>query len=152
MKTLATMALLGIACASPALAGERARPLDLTAASLASLPCETVEASAHGQALHCEGVPLAALLRAAGALPDKGLHGKALTHTIHADARDGYQVVFSLAELDPTLGGREVFVVDRCDGNPLDAKTGPLRLVVPGDSRPARWLRQLQSITVEDTR
>ena len=67
---------------------------------------------------------------------------------MEAGARDGYRVVFSLGELDPATGGRRVFVVDRCDGKPLDADVGPLRLLVPEDARPARWVRQLQSITV----
>ena len=32
------------------------------------------------------------------------------------------------------------------DGKPLDAKQGPLRLIVPDESRPARWIRQVVRI------
>ncbi|MNW13631.1 hypothetical protein D3C71_2116330 [compost metagenome] len=65
-------------------------------------------------------------------------------------ARDGYRVAFSLGELDPTLGNRTVVLTDRCNGAALDADDGPWRLVAPGESRPARWIRQVESIRVID--
>jgi hypothetical protein len=121
-------------------------PLD--AATLSALPRETVDADAHGHALACEGVALVALLHHAGAMPETELRGAQLARVVEADARDGYRVVFSLGELDPATGARRVFVVDRCNGQSLGDDVGPLRLLVPGDARPARWLRQLESITV----
>ena len=123
-------------------------PLD--AATLSALPRHTVEARAHDQALHCEGVELAALLRKAGSMPADPLRGKQLAHYVRVEARDGYRAVFSLAELDATLGNAKVFLVDRCEGKALDDKSGPLRLIAPGESRPARWVRQVQSIRVVD--
>lgn len=121
-------------------------PLD--AKSLAALPREQVSATAHGQVLRCEGVHLRDLLRAARAMPADPLRGADLARYVRVEARDGYRAVFSLPELDPTLGNRRVLLVDRCDGKPLDAKDGPLRLLVPEDSRPARWVRQVQAIRV----
>jgi hypothetical protein len=146
-------ALLALACcctidARAADSGADAIPVPLDAATLAALPRETVDADAHGHALTCEGVPLVALLRKAGAMPDSELRGALLARVVRADARDGYRVVFSLGELDPATGGRRVFVVDRCDGKPLGDDVGPLRLIVPDDARPARRVRQLESITV----
>jgi hypothetical protein len=67
---------------------------------------------------------------------------------IVVEAADGYRCVFSVAEVDEKLTGRKVVLVDRRDGKPLDAKEGPLRLVVPDDSRPARWVRQVATIRV----
>ena len=122
----------------------------LDAATLSTLPRHAIEATAHDQALHCEGVELAALLRKAGAMPADPLRGKQLASFVRVEARDGYRAVFSLAELDATLGNAKVFLVDRCAGKPLDDKSGPLRLIAPGESRPARWVRQVQSIRVED--
>ena len=122
-------------------------PLD--AASRAGLARHPVKASAHGQALDCEGVSLLDLLRHTGALPATPLRGGAqLGRRIEARARDGYRVTFSAGELDPELGNRRVYLVDRCDGAPLPDATGPLRLVVPEDARPARWIRQLERIDV----
>lgn len=126
-------------------------PIPLDAATLARQPHQPVIASAHEQPLRCEGVPLLGLLRAAKAMPAEPLRGRDLSRFLRVDARDGYRVLFSLAELDPSLGNRQVFVVDRCDGKPLGNKDGPLRLIAPEDSRPARWVRQLQSITVTGT-
>ncbi|WP_242111600.1 hypothetical protein [Luteimonas aquatica] len=121
-------------------------PLD--AATLASLPREAVNASAHRQALRCEGIALSTLLRATGAMPVEPLRGPQLARYVQADGNDGYRALYALAELDPSLGDRKVFVVDRCDGAPLGAEDGPLRLIAPQDARPARWVRQLKSLTV----
>lgn len=121
-------------------------PID--AATLATLPREPVTATAHEKTLRCEGVALSALLRAAGALPAEPLRGPQLTNYVLVTARDGYRAIFSLAELEPTLGNRKVLLVDQCEGKPLSDDDGPLRLIAPEESRPARWVRQVQSITV----
>ena len=156
MRAFALLALACCALSAHAADSDASATVDpvsipLDAATMAALPRETVDADAHGHALTCEGVSLVALLRHAGAMPDGELRGAQLARFVHADARDGYRVVFSLGELDPATGGRRVFVVDRCNGKPLDTDVGPLRLLVPDDLRPARWVRQLQSITVEET-
>jgi hypothetical protein len=131
---------------APELPSPVAVPLDAT--TLASLPREPITASAHGTVLHCDGIPLPALLRAAGAMPADPLRGAQLARYVQVDARDGYRAVFALAELDPTLGNRKVFLTDRCDGKPLPDDDGPLRLVAPYEARPARWVRQVEAITV----
>jgi len=95
-----------------------------------------------------EGVHLSELLQRAGAPHGEQLRGAALTTSVIAEADDGYRVVFSLAELDPGILDSEVIVADTMDGAPLGPNQGPLRLVVPHDKRPARWVRMLRSITV----
>ncbi len=146
------MILLALGMPTAVLAKDpAASAVPLDTATLAALPRHTVEANAHGQSLRCEGVELLALLRKAGAMPSDPLRGSAqLVRYVRVEARDGYRAVFSLAELDPSLGNAKVFVVDRCDGKPLDDKSGPLRLVAPNESRPARWVRQVNSIRVVD--
>lgn len=121
-------------------------PLD--AAVLAALPRHAARGNAHGQALDCEGVALVELLRAAGAMPVEPLRGAQLTRYVQVDGRDGDRALFSLAELDPTLGGNAVVLVDRCNGAALGDDVGPLRLLAPAESRPARWVRQVEAITV----
>jgi hypothetical protein len=130
--------------------GEIASPVSvpLDADVMAALPREPVAARMDGTTLRCEGVPLIALLRATGAVPDGPLAGAHLLRYVLADARDGSRALFSLAELDPGTGGRAAYVVDRCDGRALDPDTGPLRLLVPGDALAVRGVRQLDAITV----
>lgn len=120
-------------------------PLD--ADTRATLPRAAVSATAHGKTLNCEGVALSDLLRKTEGLPAE-LRGPALASYVLVTARDGYRVVYSLAELDPSLGNRHIVLADRCDGQPLSEEDGPLRLVAPEELRPARWVRQVQSITV----
>jgi hypothetical protein len=130
----------------PVSASPQVIPID--PATLAALPRETVVATTHGKALQCEGVTLTALLRAAKALPAAPLSRGQLANYVLVSARDGQRALFSLAELEPTLGKHRVVLVDRCDGRPLDRGDGPLRLIAPEEPRPARWVRQVQSITV----
>jgi hypothetical protein len=120
----------------------------LNAAALASLPREPVTFTAHGHSMQCEGVSLLALLRANGTMPAEALHGEQLSRYVLVGARDGYRVLFSLAELDPTLGGTTVYLSDRCDGKPLSNDDGPLRLIVKDAARPARSAKQVVSIVV----
>ncbi|MDR7191706.1 hypothetical protein [Luteimonas terrae] len=121
-------------------------PLD--PAARASLTRHRVEVVTHGEPLRCEGVALTALLQASGAMPDAPLHGALLDRYVLVSARDGARAVFSLGELDAPLGNRGVYLVDRCDDAPLDADSGPLRLLVPDDTQPARSLRQVERIIV----
>jgi hypothetical protein len=142
--------LLALMVANVAIAADAVpTTVPLDAATLAALPRQPVAAKLHDVALQCEGVALRDLLRKAGAMSPEPLHGRDLARVVTVSARDGYRVVFSLAELDATLGDRGVFLVDRCNGKPLDDKDGPLRLLVPADTRPARGVRQIDSVRVD---
>lgn len=117
----------------------------------AALVRTQVTASVHDEApAEWEGVALADVLRNAGAPLDQRLRGRALSAFVRVTAVDGYRVVFSLAELDAAFGNTVVVLADRRDGKPL-AGDGPYRLVVPGDKRAGRWLRNVVAIElVED--
>lgn len=136
--------------ASPPLASTLPSPvvIPLDTATLATLPRQAVTTTEHGEQLHCEAVPLPALLHAAGAMPSELLQGAQLTRYVLVAGRDGERVLFALAELDPTLGNRRLYLVDRCDGKPLADDDGPLRLIAPDESRAARWVRGVEAITV----
>lgn len=125
--------------------------ITLDSAALAAMPRTTVQAGAHGVAPSSwEGVSMLELVRRAGAPLDQALRGRALATFVRVTAGDGYQVVFSLGELDAAFGATKVILADRHEGKPLDAKDGPFRLIVPGDSRPARWEHGVISIEVVD--
>ncbi|MEZ0472276.1 hypothetical protein [Luteimonas salinilitoris] len=122
--------------------------VSLDATSRSQLPRERVRAEVHGETLQCEGVSLAALLRRTEQAMPQRLHGPHLARYVLVTARDGGRALFSLAELDPAIGGTRAYVVDRCGGAPLDNATGPLRLLVPSDGDAARGVRQLLAIAV----
>ena len=51
-------------------------------------------------------------------------------------------------ELDPWFNKRRVLLALRRNGADLDAKTGPLRLVIPEEKRHARWMRQMNELEI----
>jgi DMSO/TMAO reductase YedYZ molybdopterin-dependent catalytic subunit len=131
-------------------AGDVTTPLTLSIADLRKMPRKTVAVmNPHEKKMETyEGVLLEEVLHRAGAMQGDQLRGLALSMYVVAEATDGYRVVFSLAELDSAFSESDVLVADSMDGAPLSATIGPLRLVVPHDKRPARWVRMLKSIKV----
>ena len=89
------------------------------------------------------GVPLVELLRKVGAPEAAGVRGKALSEYVVAVGSDNYNVVLSLAEIEPAFHPGTVIVADMLDGKPLDTKQGPFKLVVDQDHEPARWVHNL---------
>ena len=65
-----------------------------------------------------------------------------------AAAKDNYRATFTLGEIDESTGNKPVFVCDKQDGKTLSENEGPVRLVVPSDKRPARWVRMLTSLEI----
>jgi hypothetical protein len=95
-----------------------------------------------------EGVLLRTLLDQVAVPAGEKLRGPEMRDYIVVSAKDGYQVVLSLIEVDPLFQQNQVLVADTLDGKPLDDKHGPLELVVPADQRPARWVRMISKISV----
>ncbi len=120
----------------------------LDAAALAALPRQTVTLDAHGTKHDYSGPLLMDVLAKAGAPTGKALRGPELANAVLVTAADGYQVVFGLAEADPNTRANRMILADRDATGPLDAKTGPLRLVIEGDLRPARSARQVIQLEV----
>jgi DMSO/TMAO reductase YedYZ molybdopterin-dependent catalytic subunit len=132
-----------------AVQGDIPTPLSLTADDLAKMPRETASVPApDGTKIVYEGVTLLEVLQKAGAPSGKQLRGKALASYVLAEAHDGYQVTFTLGELDPQFGGESILVADKRDGKPLPDKQGPFRLVCPNDKEGARSVRMLQTLEV----
>jgi DMSO/TMAO reductase YedYZ molybdopterin-dependent catalytic subunit len=132
-----------------AVQGDIPSTLSLTADDLAKMPRETASVPApDGTKIVYEGVTLLAVLQKAGAPFGKQLRGKVLSTYVLAKAMDGYQVMFTLGELDPDFGNETILLADKRDGKPLPDKQGPLRLVCPNDKEGARSVRMLQTLEV----
>jgi DMSO/TMAO reductase YedYZ molybdopterin-dependent catalytic subunit len=129
--------------------GDIAAPLALKAEDLAKMPRETVTIpDQDGTKVSYEGVPLREILKRAGVPLGKELRGKALSSYVLAKAHDGYQVVFSLGEVDEAFGNEAIMVADKRDGKPLFGYQGPFRLVCPNDKAGARSVRMLETLEV----
>jgi len=158
MKLRPIVLLLAV-CAgvAPVSAGQRiavqtgtGAPVNVSASDIAGMPHQKLSADEHGKSVDFEGVPLRLVLEKAGVVFDGAMHSKKLTSYLLVEAADGYRVIFAMAELDPAFTDRVILLADRVDGHPLDNKEGPLRLVVPGEKRMARWVRQVTGLKVEE--
>lgn len=157
-RTIASVAA-GTTIAAAPIAAQSLRvvtPTDsvtLDRAALAALPQDSATIAPHrhggaaGAPVRIAGPSLGVVLARAGVRTDS-LRGPALATTLLVTARDGYRVAFSLGEIAAELGRTRVLVALTADGRPLGDADGPLRLVVPGDGRQARWVRQLERIVV----
>ena len=129
-------------------AGDIISPLSLSPADLKDMPRTSVEVTADGWTLTYEGVLVGEILKRAGVPLGDALRADAVASYVLAGASDGYQVVFSLAELDPAFTNNDIILADTVDGEPLSADQGPVRIVAPNDSRGARSIRMLERLEV----
>jgi hypothetical protein len=121
----------------------------LTPADLKALPRAKATFTAHGKPITYEGALLNAALKQAGVVSGDRLMGRYLNQVVVAKGSDGFTSTYSLGETDPIYRANPVIIADTKDGQPLDAKEGPYRLVVDGDLRPGRSPRMLVSIEVK---
>jgi DMSO/TMAO reductase YedYZ molybdopterin-dependent catalytic subunit len=130
------------------IAGDIPKTVTLTVADLNNYPRTTLSVQEDGRTVTYDGVLLGEVLSRAGAPLGPDLRGNNVASYVLAKARDGYQVVFSLAEVDPAFTGSQIILADTIDGKPLFDYQGPLRIVAPRDKRGARSIRMLQRIEV----
>jgi molybdopterin-dependent oxidoreductase-like protein protein len=129
-------------------AGDVPQALSIKPADLKAMPRTTVTVREVGQQTSYEGVLVGELLKRAGAPVGRDFSGKAVATYVRASAKDGYQVVFSLGELDPAVTSDDIVVADTSDGKPLSDLQGPFRIVAPHDKRGARSIRMLRRLEV----
>lgn len=131
------------------IAGEVTKPLTLQAADLKAMTHTTITAKDRDGKEHSySGIPLADLLKQAGATMGGELRGENLTKFVLVKAVDGYEVLFALPEIDADFATRTIILADSVDNAPLPQGVGPYRMVVPGEKKPARWIREVKSIEV----
>ncbi len=116
---------------------------------LAELPQRTFAVTDHGVPITFQGVLLADMLAKVAIPAGEKFHKTAASYYVVAEGSDGYRAVFAWAELDPSFTDKAVYVVTKRDGMPLPERDGPFQLVVPGEKRNARWVRQLKLMHVE---
>lgn len=125
------------------------RPVELSMAALRSLPRITVTTTERGRTLTYEGVLVADVLKHVGLETGHG-HGRGLSQSVVASARDGYRVVFSMGEIDPNISASQIMIADALEGQPLGDGVGPLRIVAPKDLHGSRGVRTLVRLDVRN--
>ena len=140
------------ATSSISVTGAIAKPFTLTTADSAQMPRAMVTMSNGGIETRYEGVWMHEILKRAGVPLGEALRGKALATYVIAEAQDGYQVVFSVGELDPAMTNAEILVADTSNGKPLFGDNGTFRLVIPNDKRGARSVRMLTKLEIVQLR
>lgn len=95
-----------------------------------------------------EGVALKAVLEKAGVEFGSSLRGQRMASCLLVEAADAYRVVIALPEIDPDFTDKQIVLAFLRDGKPLDQKEGPYRIVIPGEKRMARWVRQVTTLKI----
>ena len=122
--------------------------LTLSPSDLSAVPHESVTVTnGHTKAKEIyTGVPIAALLAKLGVPFEKSNEHTLLKTSVLAEGTDGYKVLVSVYETLSAIRGQDAIVADTVDGKPL-GKDGAFKLVIPGDSRPQRWVQNLKSLS-----
>jgi len=128
--------------------GAVATSLTLTPEDLAKMPRATATLTSDGTTVTYEGVLLYDVLAKAGWQFGRGMTGKGMASYVAATARDGYQVIFTMAELDPMFAGEKVLIADKADGAALPGREMPFRVVAPGDKMHARSIYSVVKLEV----
>jgi hypothetical protein len=116
--------------------------------TLDSLAIDTVSSAYHDNPeARYVGVALHRLIARFGGQAE-GLRGGSLAGYVVLEARDGYRIVLGLGQVDPTITGQTTLLAREVDGARLEPLEGPWRLIVPGDKRGTRWIRQVTAIRV----
>lgn len=133
--------------------GEVTKPLMLNANELSKMKRSTVMLKDRDSREHSyTGVAVQEILEMAGVTTGKKLRGENLSKYLLVKCADGYEVVFSLAELDSNFTDRKVILADETEGKPLPADRGPFRLVVTGEKIPARSSFQVVAFVIRFAR
>lgn len=130
--------------------GEVTKPLTLSAGDVAKMKRTTATMKDRDGKEHTyAGVAIQDILEQAGVTTGSQLRGENLTKYLLVKCADGYQVVFSLAELDSSFTNRVVILADESEGKPLPIAKGPFRLIVPDEKKPARSSFQVTEFIVK---
>jgi hypothetical protein len=123
--------------------GDVAHTLSWTADTLATqfaADVKTVKYTLSDKDHESRCVPLMDLIKAAGPSFDPDRPKQELQFVVSISATDKFAVCFSLGELLPDFGNKEVWVALDKDGQPLSDRDAPARFIVPSDGKQARWI------------
>lgn len=156
MKTIFLLITLisisGTLCAQAGIglkvSGEVTTPLQLSLQEIAAMPHQTAYLKQHDKVSAYSGVAVRDIFAKAGVPAGKQLRGENLSRYLLIKCADGYEVIFSLAEMDSAFTDNVIILADSVEGKPIELAKGPLRLIVPGDKKPARSCQQVVEFVI----
>ena len=124
-------------------------PQVLERSDIVKLPHKTVKVKGSGSkpSLY-SGVPLKELLEHSGAVFSVERKQANLGSIVVVESVDAPSAIFAMAELDSALTSKQILLADSKDGKPLAVPEGPLRIIVPDEKEPARWVKQVWAIYI----
>jgi hypothetical protein len=125
--------------------GEVAQNAIFNSSSLAALPQNTLTVGGDVYT----GVYLWDLINSLGIITDPSVKNDILSLYVLATGVDGYEVAFSMGELNPLFGNMPDLVALTLNGQPID-QNGFARIIAPNDVRRGRWVSNLVSLEVLD--
>lgn len=93
------------------------------------------------------GVPVRDLLASVSGAKSEGPKSSPNMTLVITGATDGFMVALTLCDTNPECRNGQTIVADSMDDAPL-GKDGAFKLVLSEDKKPARWARNLQTLTV----
>ena len=133
--------------------GEVTKPLQLQASDLAKMTRTTATLKdKDGKDHSYAGVPVTEILQMAGVTVGGQLRGPHLAKYLLVKCKDGYEVVFSLAELDHDFTDKVAILADSTEGKLLPPDRGPFRLIIPGEKKPARSSFQVMELIIRSAK
>jgi hypothetical protein len=131
------------------ISGDGITSITITKAMFADMKQVVVMAKAHDEKVHrYSGVTIANLLTKAGVILGDSAKHKTVNSYIIVTAADNYKAIYALPEIDPLFANRAIILADRADKKPLPSEDGPFQIIVPGEKKHARWVRQVTGIQV----
>ena len=117
---------------------------EIDQAAWEKLPRGEITAKARdGKDHRYSGVPLLEILKLMAAPAGETLRGPEMNRVLLVTAGDGYQIAFSLAELDPAFRKQNIIVADKVDDQPLSDFEGRRMIVSGDDLKHSRWIRRI---------
>jgi molybdate transport system substrate-binding protein len=110
----------------------------------------TFQAGSGEQQHSFTGVLLSDVVNLAGLTLDPDVKNDALHRYLVVSANDGYEVVISWGEVDPSFGNQPYLLAWEHYGAELTGTDGPVRLVTPGDVKGGRYVTGITDIEVRD--
>jgi hypothetical protein len=131
------------------ISGDGITLLTFTKGMFADMKQVVIMAKGHDEKVHrYSGVTLADILAKAGVMLGDSAKRKTILSYVVITAADNYKAIYTLPEIDPLFANRSIILASRADKKPLSTEDGPFQIIVPGERKHARWVRQVTGIQV----